>query len=77
MSAREDIVRDAIWAVELKEEELERARRGMVEKHFVRGSYVCHRGDRLDYWTGVVSGLVKISTISHSGKAMTFAGVHL
>lgn len=74
MNAREDIVRDAIWAVELKAEELERARRGVVEKHFARGSYVCHRGDRLDYWTGVVSGLVKISTISHSGKAMTFAG---
>jgi CRP/FNR family transcriptional regulator, cyclic AMP receptor protein len=74
MSAREDIVRDAIWAGELKEDELERARRGMLERHFPKGAYVCHRGDRLDYWTGVVSGLVKISTISHSGKAMTFAG---
>jgi CRP/FNR family transcriptional regulator, cyclic AMP receptor protein len=74
MSAREDIVRDAIWAGELKEDELERARRGMLERHFSKGAYVCHRGDRLDYWTGVVSGLVKISTISHSGKAMTFAG---
>jgi len=75
MNAREDIGRDAIWAGELREAELERARRGMIERHFPKGSYVCHRGDRLDYWTGVVSGLVKISTISHSGKAMTFAGV--
>jgi len=75
MSAREDIVRDAIWAGELKDDELERARRGVVERHFPKGAYVCHRGDRLDYWTGVVSGLVKISTISRSGKAMTFAGV--
>lgn len=74
MSARGDIVRDAIWAAELKEDELERARRGIVERHFPKGAYVCHRGDRLDYWTGVLSGLVKISTISHSGKAMTFAG---
>ena len=74
MNAREDIAREAIWAGELKEDELERARRGIVERHFPKGAYVCHRGDRLDYWTGVVSGLVKISTISHSGKAMTFAG---
>jgi CRP/FNR family transcriptional regulator, cyclic AMP receptor protein len=74
MSAREDIVREAIWAGELTEDELERAHRGMSERHFPKGTYVCHRGDRLDYWTGVVSGLVKISTISHSGKAMTFAG---
>jgi CRP/FNR family cyclic AMP-dependent transcriptional regulator len=75
MNAREELVRDAIWAAELRGDELERARRGMVERHFPHGSYVCHRGDRLDYWTGVMSGLVKISTISHSGKAMTFAGV--
>ena len=74
MTAREDIAREAIWAGELKEDELERARRGIVERHFPKGAYVCHRGDRLDYWTGVISGLVKISTISHSGKAMTFAG---
>jgi CRP/FNR family cyclic AMP-dependent transcriptional regulator len=75
MNAREDIVRDAIWARELREDELERARRGMVERHFPKGAYICHRGDQLDYWTGMISGLVKISTISHSGKAMTFAGV--
>jgi CRP/FNR family transcriptional regulator, cyclic AMP receptor protein len=75
MNAREDIVRDAIWARELTEDELERVRRGVTERHYPKGSYICHRGDRLDYWTGVVSGLVKISTISHSGKAMTFAGV--
>lgn len=74
MSDREDIVRQAIWASELGEDELERAGRGMVERHFHKGSYVCHRDDRLDFWTGVVSGLVKISTISRSGKAMTFAG---
>jgi len=74
MSAREDVVRDAIWARELPADEIERARRGVSERHFAKGAYVCHRGDRLDYWTGVVSGLVKISAISASGKAMTFAG---
>ena len=74
MNAREDIVRSAIWAGELTEEELERARRGVVERQFSKGAYICHRGDRLDHWTGVVTGLVKISAISRDGKAMTFAG---
>lgn len=74
MNAREDIVGTAIWAAELTEDELERARRGTVERHYAKGAYICHRGDRLDHWTGVVTGLVKISAISRDGKAMTFAG---
>jgi len=75
MNGRIDLIRDTVWARELTDDELERARRGLSEKSFGRGSYVCHRGDRLDYWTGVVTGLVKISAISVTGKAMTFAGI--
>lgn len=74
MIVREDIVRQALWASELTEEELGRARRGMVERQFAKGVYICHRGDKLDHWTGVVDGLIKISAISRDGKAMTFAG---
>ncbi len=74
MAVRDDIVHEAIWAGELTADELERARRGITERHYAKGAYICHRGDRLDYWTGVLSGLIKLSTVSHSGKAMTFAG---
>ena len=74
MNAREDIARSAIWASELTENELDRACKGFIERQFDKGAYVSHRGDRLDYWTGVVTGLVKISAISRDGKAMTFAG---
>lgn len=75
MGARDEVVRSAVWAAELTAEELERACKGVVDRRFAKGGYICHRGDRLDYWTGVGSGLVKISTISRTGKAMTFAGV--
>ncbi len=75
MNGRIDLLNDTIWARELTAGELERARRGLSERTFSRGSYVCHRGDKLDYWTGVVTGLVKISAISVTGKAMTFAGI--
>jgi len=75
MSRKDDLVHNAAWAAELSPDEIGRACKGVVEKHFDRGAYICHRGDRLDYWTGVTRGLVKISTISLSGKAMTFAGI--
>jgi CRP-like cAMP-binding protein len=75
MNAKADIVSGAIWARELLDDEIERARRGTSEKAFAKGAYICHRGDRLDHWTGVIEGLVKVSAISRSGKAMTFAGV--
>jgi CRP/FNR family cyclic AMP-dependent transcriptional regulator len=74
MNARNELARSAIWSRELTDDEIDRASRGLTERHFDKGSYVCHRGDKLDYWTGVVTGLVKISAISRGGKAMTFAG---
>lgn len=71
----DDNLRRCVWAAELPEDEYVRTRRSIVERNYSKGAYICHRGDRLDHWTGVVSGLIKISTISASGKAMTFAGV--
>jgi len=65
----------AVWSHDLTENEHEQARHGIVEKAFPKGAYICHRGDRLDSWIGVVSGLIKLSTLSVSGKAVTLAGV--
>jgi len=65
----------APWSRDLNDEELERARRSIIEKSFSQGDYVCHRGDRLDAWTGIASGLMKLSTTSHSGKTVTLAGI--
>jgi CRP/FNR family transcriptional regulator, cyclic AMP receptor protein len=70
-----ELRRIAFWADALAEAEAARALAGISERRFAAGSYICHRGDRLESWTGVMSGLVKISAISRDGKAMTFAGV--
>lgn len=75
MITAEYLRRIAFWSRELGDEEFERARRGIIEKTYTRGEYICHRGDRLDAWTGVSRGLVKLSTISRSGKAVTLAGI--
>lgn len=65
----------AIWAPDLTEEERERARRGIIERNYAKGSYVCHRGDKLDYWTCIVTGLVKLGSISAEGKSIALAGL--
>ena len=75
MGARDDLRQIAIWADALSEAEAARAIKGVAERSYPAGAYICHRGDRLDHWTGVISGLVKISAISESGKPMTFAGI--
>ncbi len=75
MDDKKELVRTLIWGNDLNEEETERAARGISERTYQKGSYVCHRDDRLDYWAGVRSGLVKMSAVSVSGKAITFAGI--
>jgi CRP/FNR family cyclic AMP-dependent transcriptional regulator len=61
----------AFWADVLSEEEAARVIRGTSERCYQAGSYICHRGDRLDHWTG----LIKMSAISDIGKPVTFAGI--
>ena len=65
----------AFWTRDLNDGELERARKGIVEKTFPKGAYICHRGDRLDAWTGVAEGLIKLGAVSRAGKAVTLAGI--
>lgn len=65
----------AFWSAELTSEEIERARRGVTEKSFAKGAYICHKGDKLDPWIGVIAGLVRIGTVSQKGKTVTIAGM--
>jgi len=71
---KDQAARAAVWASQLNADELERAVRGVSERRYAKSAYICHRGDRLDYWTGIVTGLVKVSSIARSGKAITYAG---
>jgi len=65
----------AFWSAELTEDEIERARRGITEKVFAKGAYICHKGDTFDAWTGVISGIVRLGTVSQKGKSVTLAGI--
>ncbi|MGH8807816.1 MAG: Crp/Fnr family transcriptional regulator [Noviherbaspirillum sp.] len=65
----------AAWSRNLNEQEIERARQGIIEKSYRKGDYICLRGTRMEYWTGMVTGLAKLSTVSSAGKTVTYTGV--
>ncbi|MGE7470359.1 Crp/Fnr family transcriptional regulator [Bosea sp. NPDC003192] len=75
MISEDELRRIAAWSNELAPEEFEEARRGTSIKAYGKGAYVCHVGDRLESWTGVADGLLKMSTTSRSGKSATLAGL--
>lgn len=75
MSSKDELRQIAFWADALTEEEAARALKATVQRTFPAGSYICHRGDQLDYWTGVIQGLVQVGAVSIEGKAITIAGV--
>jgi CRP-like cAMP-binding protein len=69
------LLRIAPWSRHLKSEEVDVASAGVVERSFAANEHIFLRGDQFDYWTGIVTGLARMSTVSRSGKATTFAGM--
>src|SRR6202023_1297459 len=57
------------------EREIEVARAGIVEKSYRADEFIFMRGDQFEYWTGVVTGLARMGTVSRGGKATSFAGL--
>ena len=75
MIPAEELRQIASWSLELTPEEFDEARRGTTIKTYGKGAYLCHVGDRLESWTGVADGLLKMSTTSRTGKSATLAGL--
>lgn len=75
MISPEQFLTSTFWAQELPQDEQERARRGISFRNLDPGASLIHRGDRVDSWIGVVSGLLKLGSITVSGKAVTYAGL--
>jgi CRP-like cAMP-binding protein len=75
MIAADHLKRIAVWSREFNERETEIARAGIVERSFKANEYICMRGDQFEYWTGVVTGLVRIGNVSRTGKAVSFTGL--
>ena len=75
MIAPDTLLRVAPWSRHLKPDEIEAASTGIVERSFAANEHIFMRGDQFDYWTGIVTGLARMSIVSRGGKATTFTGM--
>ncbi len=75
MVAADYLRRIAAWSRDLSDAEIEIARAGIIERSFRANEFICMRGDQFDYWMGVVTGLVRIGTMSRSGKVVSYTGL--
>jgi CRP-like cAMP-binding protein len=75
MIAPDHLKRIAIWSRGLAEREVEVARAGIIERSYGANETIFMRGDHFDYWTGVVSGLVRMGMVTSGGKETTLAGL--
>lgn len=70
-----EMLRLSLWARHLTREQLQRVETDVVELQFSIGAHVCRTGDPVESWIGVLSGLVKLETVSAAGKSVSYAGV--
>ncbi|WP_315738997.1 MULTISPECIES: Crp/Fnr family transcriptional regulator [unclassified Bradyrhizobium] len=75
MISSDTLLRIAPWSCHLKPEEIDTASSGIVERSYAANEHIFVRGDPFEYWTGIVTGLARMSTVSRGGKATTFAGM--
>ena len=63
------------WGRVLTREQLVRVRADVRERCVPKGGVVCHTGNPVMYWKGMVEGLVKMSVASPSGRTSTLTGL--
>jgi len=68
-------VRASRWAHGLDASHLERALGAVTEYEVPAGYHVCRRGQPVNSWVGVISGLLKLGSVSPEGKMVTYTGV--
>ncbi|MHA2941506.1 Crp/Fnr family transcriptional regulator [Ralstonia mannitolilytica] len=66
-----DFIDHCAWAADLSAEQRERVWQATYVREYGPGDYISHKGER-EEWMGVVDGLVRITTVSPSGKSVTF-----
>jgi len=59
----------------LDADHLSRVLEALTEHDVPMGHHVCRKGEPVSAWFGVISGLVKLGSVSPEGKAVTYTGV--
>jgi CRP/FNR family transcriptional regulator, cyclic AMP receptor protein len=71
----EVLLLSSAWAKTLTLEQQKEMLQSITTKSFDAGKVIVGKGERVDAWVGVLSGLVKINSVSPEGKTVTFTGV--
>jgi CRP/FNR family cyclic AMP-dependent transcriptional regulator len=75
MQSLEDLLLTSPWAQDLTSEQLQRVRTTTIVRDFAAEAHVCHAGDPANAWIGVIDGLLRMVSLSSSGKSVTFAAL--
>lgn len=65
----------SVWADQIDPQQLDLAVREIIVREFGPGEPVCRMGESVEYWHGLIDGLVKMNKFSAEGKSITFAGI--
>ena len=69
------MLRASPWTASLSADERSYVEAHVIERIVPTGSFVCRKGEPVEYWFGVVDGLLKLSSDIESGKTATLTGV--
>lgn len=72
---RDSLLARSVWWGTLAATQQEQVRRESHVRLIGANAFVCRQGDAPDFWPGVASGLVKLSSGDETGRTATLAGV--
>jgi CRP-like cAMP-binding protein len=75
MKNAEELLRNSLWGQALTAEEMTRALAGTMERTFAAGAFICMKGEPVDYWMGIISGLGKMASHWTTGKTTSLTGI--
>ena len=70
-----DFLASMPWAQALKPAQRQRLAAEARERLVPSGMSVCRQGHRVEYWKGVVDGLIKLSVAAPDGRTSTLTGL--
>jgi CRP/FNR family transcriptional regulator, cyclic AMP receptor protein len=71
----EQLLLSAAWAKTLTADQQREVVSSIKVREFTTGKVIVGKGEPVETWIGVLSGLVKINSVSAEGKTVTFTGV--
>ena len=71
MRSLKEMLLASSWARELSENQLRSVIDGITVRTIPTGGYVCMKGEPVEYWMGILDGLVKMASIWSTGMHNT------